>query len=300
MALLEVCCFSAESAILAGRAGADRIELCADRKAGGITPPRAWLTQVKQHVRVPVFVMIRQRGGDFHYSPREFEQMESQIDAFKPEADGYVFGILDVGGNVDVERTTRLVRRAHPWPCTFHRAFDATPDPLGALPAVIATGCQALLTSGGACSASAGVEVLRQLVEHAQGRIQVMPGGGIRANNIAELRALTEATWFHSSCVLAGSERPDVAALRRPGVGVDWALTRVMDVPIDSSTLCANEMPVSAVRVHIVSRTSTFSDTACDSGNMRHFYSGAMLFLPVLLVTMPWAGVARRRIQDVV
>nr|POE74742.1 copper homeostasis protein cutc like [Quercus suber] len=215
MPFLEVCCFSVESAILAGTSGADRIELCRDSNAGGTTPPRAWLTQVKQHVRVPVFVMIRQRGGDFHYSRREFEQMETQIDAFKPEADGYVFGILDVSGNVDVERTRRLVRRAHPWPCTFHRAFDATPDPLRALSAVVATGCRTILTSGGALSAAAGIEMLRSLVERARGRIQVMPGGGVRPDNVAEIRALTGATWFHSSCVLAaGSDRPDVNALR--------------------------------------------------------------------------------------
>ncbi|KAK0948890.1 hypothetical protein LTS01_025936, partial [Friedmanniomyces endolithicus] len=108
MALLEVCCFDPESAILAAEAGADRIELCDDREAGGTTPPLAWLRHVQRHVRIPVFVMIRPRSGDFNYTTPEFDRMKHEITALKPQADGFVFGILHDDRRVNVAWTAEL------------------------------------------------------------------------------------------------------------------------------------------------------------------------------------------------
>ncbi|KAK5119774.1 hypothetical protein LTR85_007350 [Meristemomyces frigidus] len=214
MALLEVACFSPEHALLAYEAGADRIELCNDRHAGGTTPPLRWLTAIREIITVPVFVMIRPRGGDFHYSDQEFSQMKAEIQNFKGLADGYVFGLLNGEGKVDVARTGDLVGCAHPLPCTFHRAFDDTPNAFEAFENVISAGCRAILTSGGAASALAGVETLAQLVRMSQGRVTVMPGGSVRARNIAMVKGYTKAEVFHSSGVPKGMEVPSADEIR--------------------------------------------------------------------------------------
>lgn len=215
MALLEVACFSPENAILAFQAGADRIELCHDREAGGTTPPYEWLPLVNSQVTIPIYVMIRPRGGDFHYSDEEFDQMRADIDRFKPEANGYVFGILDIDKKVDTCRTAELVERARPLPCTFHRALDETADLFEAFEDVISTGCKAVLSSGGASSASGGVEMLGQMIRMSTKRITVIPGGGVRSKNVSEVQGFTKASIMHSSACLRGKDEPDVDEIRR-------------------------------------------------------------------------------------
>ncbi len=202
MALLEIACFTPESAILAFNAGADRIELCDNREAGGTTPSLASLLLVKGYVTIPVFVMIRPRGRNFNYSDEEFEQMLDDIDRFKKTANGFVFGILSECNDVDTARTTVLAEKASPLPCTFHRAFDETRDKLKALEDVVACGCQAVLTSGGALAAAAGASLLRELVGQAGDRIQVIVGGGVRTKNVVRLAELTNAHAYHSSAIL--------------------------------------------------------------------------------------------------
>ncbi|KAK0300102.1 hypothetical protein LTS16_000799 [Friedmanniomyces endolithicus] len=215
MALLEVCCFTPESAVLAYEAGADRIELCINREAGGTTPPVEWLAEIQRHVRIPVFVMIRPRAGDFTYSSVEFDQMKRDINAFKPRADGFVFGILDGQAKVDVARMAELVQTAAPLPCTFHKAFDETPDLLEAFEDVLATGCSAILTSGGAASALAGVDTLGELVRKSQRRLTIMPGGSVRASNISRIRKLTGAGMIHTSGVPEGATGPSASEVRQ-------------------------------------------------------------------------------------
>ena len=214
MPTLEIACFDAASALIASNAGTDRIELCQDREAGGTTPSLDTVKFVKESVTIPVFVMIRPRGGDFCYSSAEFEQMASDIDELMPLVDGFVFGILDEERRVDVTRTVLLAVRAHPLPCTFHRAIDETPDKLNALEDVIKTGCSTVLTSGGAASAIDGPDVLAELVQVAGNRIEVMPGGGVRSDNIALLRDITQVSAFHSSALLGENEVPRVDEIR--------------------------------------------------------------------------------------
>lgn len=214
MSLLEVCCFNPESATIASEAGADRIELCDSQHAGGTTPVKEWLASIKSKVTIPVFVMIRPRGGDFNFTDVEFEHMKAEIDELKPMADGFVFGILDDQRQIDIGRTAELVRRAAPLPCTFHKAFDETPDPLQAFEDVIATGCHSILSSGGASGVSGGVNVLKTMVQRASGRITVMPGGGVRSSNLARIRAATGAYQFHSSAMHKDSNLPDAGEIR--------------------------------------------------------------------------------------
>lgn len=255
MALLEVACFDPQHAILAYEAGADRIELCDDRDAGGTTPPLTWLTTVKNHVTVPVFVMIRPRGGDFHYTDKEFARMKAEIHGFKSIADGFVFGMLDAQRKVDVAKTAELVRLAHPLPCTFHRAFDETSDTFEAFEDVISAGFCAVLTSGGAPSALVGIRVLGQLVRMSRGRITVMPGGSVRTKNIAMVKGYSRANIFHSSAVLKGTEEPspdEIRAMKRllqePMLSLKQTATPTEDGTSDDSDLFA-DIQMSAVSI---------------------------------------------------
>lgn len=160
--------------------------------------------------------MIRPLSGAFNPTAQEFQSMESSIDEFKAAgADGFVFGILGADGRVDVDRTRALVTRAVPLPCTFHRAIDETKDLLGALEDVVRAGCHAVLSSGGAASASDGVEGLQAMVERAAGRVVVIPGGGVRGENLAWIRERTGAEVFHSSALSEGSEWPDSSEIQR-------------------------------------------------------------------------------------
>ncbi|KAK5174280.1 uncharacterized protein LTR77_001360 [Saxophila tyrrhenica] len=215
MALLEIACFTPESAIRAYDAGADRIELCDDREAGGTTPSMETLRAVKEQVTVPVYVMIRARGGNFVYTEAEFGRMLDDVDRFKASAEGFVFGVLGDGNDVDIERTTQLVARASPLPCTFHRAFDEAQDQLQALEDVMGCGCKAILTSGGAPNAAAGAVSLAKLVEQAEGRIQIIVGGGVRSENAAELAEVTKAKAYHSSAILEGCADVDMDEVRQ-------------------------------------------------------------------------------------
>ena len=215
MALLEIACFSADNAIAAWNAGADRIELCDNGEAGGITPSLESLVTVKKHVNIPVFVMIRPRGGDFNYSDLEYARMKDDIDVFKSKADGCVFGILDKQDYVDIRRTTELVQKASPLPCTFHRAFDETRNQKQALEDVVTSGCHAILSSGGASTAVSGATVLRELVQLARGRVTVIPGGGIRVKSLLELYGFTRANVYHSSGLINGRTEPDPSEIRQ-------------------------------------------------------------------------------------
>jgi len=197
---LEICVDSAEGAVAAQVGGADRIELCAALVEGGTTPSFGLLRTTLAAVGIDVAAMIRPRGGDFHYSARELEIMRLDIEvARKAGAHGVVLGVLCPDGTVDAERVAQLVAAARPMSVTFHRAFDVTRDPIEALETLIALGCERVLTSGQEATAPEGLPLLRKLVDHARGRIVVMPGCGIRANNLAHVRAATGAHELHAS-----------------------------------------------------------------------------------------------------
>ncbi|HYL85947.1 MAG TPA: copper homeostasis protein CutC [Candidatus Angelobacter sp.] len=196
---LEISVQTVEAALAAERGGADRIELCADLNVGGLTPSRELLRGVREAVGIPVFSMIRPRGGDFVYSAEEYEEMRRAIAVAKESRmDGLVLGILHEDRRVDVERTRELVGQARPLPATFHRAFDECHDLQQSLEVVIQTGAARILTSGGAKSALEGATVLASLNEAASERIVIVPGAGISAANVAEVVQQTGAREFHS------------------------------------------------------------------------------------------------------
>ena len=197
--VLEISVESVERAVAAERGGAERIELCGALDVGGITPGVELMRAARGAARVPIFAMMRPRGGDFVYSAAEFEEMKRSIDAARAVGmDGVVMGILKSDGTVDVSRTAELVRAAAPLPVTFHREFDQSADLFAGLEDVVATGARRLLTSGGAATAPEAVARIAELVRRAEGRVIVMPGSGITAGNVAEITTATGAAEFHA------------------------------------------------------------------------------------------------------
>jgi copper homeostasis protein len=196
---LEISVESVEAALAAERGGAQRIELCSNTREGGTTPSVELLRVVRERVRLPIFSMVRPRGGNFVYSDVEFAAMQDEIDiAKRMRMDGIVLGLLHSDGRVDIERTRQLVARAAPLPVTFHRAFDESTELRTALEDVIQTGAVRLLTSGGKNTAPEALDVLGNLVRLAANRIAVMPGSGLHAGNIREAVRLTGAREFHA------------------------------------------------------------------------------------------------------
>ncbi len=188
---IEVCVYSLESCLAAQEAGADRVELCAAMYDGGITPSAATIQMARSILRIGLFVIIRPRGGDFLYTDMEYEQMKIDLlFAKKCGVDGVVFGLLKEDGQIDVGRTKELVELAKPLPVTFHRAFDMTSDYKQALEDVIAAGCHRILTSGQRNTAVEGKAIIKELVEQAAGRIQIMAGSGVSAVNAQEIAAI--------------------------------------------------------------------------------------------------------------
>jgi len=197
---LEVCIDSVESAIAAERGGARRVELCSALLEGGVTPGGGLIATVRRSIAIDLFVMIRPRGGDFCYTPTEFEGMQEEIKlARRLGADGVVLGLLDEQGLVDVARTGQLVDLARSLPVTFHRAIDMTPDLPAALEAVVAAGATRILTSGGAPNARLGSATIARMVTAAGDRASIMPGGGVTLATVGEIAQVTGASEFHAS-----------------------------------------------------------------------------------------------------
>lgn len=182
--LLEICANSYRSAMHAENAGAHRIELCSELAVGGITPSFGLIKKVTETLKIPIFVLIRPRSGNFSYSDDEFEIMKSDILQCKAMGcDGIVSGILNTDNTIDTERTKALIELAKPLPFTFHRAFDWVKNPAEALAQLRDLGADRVLTSGQEASALKGIELLKLLKKKAANKITVLPGGGINADN---------------------------------------------------------------------------------------------------------------------
>ncbi|MBL7862779.1 MAG: copper homeostasis protein CutC [Cyclobacteriaceae bacterium] len=198
--IVEVVVYNIESALQAQRGGADRIEVCDNPAEGGTTPSFGIIEAVRQHVNLDVFVMIRPRGGDFHYSTYEFHCMKRDIDQCqKLSVDGVVFGILLTNGKLDKKRCKELIDRARPLKVTCHRAFDMTRDPLEALEDCIEVGFDRILTSGHQATADKGADLIGELVKQASGRIVIMPGSGVNEQTVQGIVLKTKATEIHFS-----------------------------------------------------------------------------------------------------
>lgn len=200
--MLEIACFEITSAETALNSMADRIEFCDNLELGGVTPDFYEFLHLKRNYRTPIYVMIRPKGGPFFYSDAEFMEMKTSLITFREAgANGFVFGVLDAHNEIDKKRNAELLELAGEIPCTFHRAFDRTADLDRSVQTLINLGFRSVLTSGGKTNAMEGKENIKDLVEKYQHKIEILIGGGVRSENIAELKEFTGGTSFHSSAI---------------------------------------------------------------------------------------------------
>ncbi len=198
MMILEACIDDIQSARNAVEGGADRLELCDNLADGGTTPSHALIEWMVAHAGVPVFPIIRVRGGGFVYSPDELDVMcRDAAHARALGAPGMVIGVLTAGGDVDRDATRRLIDAADGAAITFHRAFDRCRDPYQALETLIELGVDRILTSGQRARAWEGRELIAELVRRADGRLAVMAGGGVNENDAAALIRETGVRELH-------------------------------------------------------------------------------------------------------
>jgi len=198
--LLECCCGSAEDALEAARGGAGRAELCSDLFHGGLTPSIGSLKIAKAGCEIPIMAMIRPREGGFCYTETEFAVcIEDAKALIAAGADGLVFGFLHQDGTLDAGRTQTIAEIALSAgkEAVFHRAIDVVPDWREAMDTLMAMGLTRVLTSGQESDVSLGTETVRQMIEYAAGRIQVMPGAGITARNMQRIIRETGCCQIH-------------------------------------------------------------------------------------------------------
>ncbi|MGB5693976.1 MAG: copper homeostasis protein CutC [Flavobacteriaceae bacterium] len=188
--IVEVCANSVESALIAEKAGADRLELCSELGIGGITPSYGVLSRIREMVTIPVHILIRPRSGHFSYSDAEFSVMLADIDrCVEMGFEGIVSGVLHPEFILDKDRTMALVERAAGRQFTFHRAFDWVADPIQTLSELEAIGVDNILSSGQGNTALEGMGILKELNYKAV-NCKIIPAAGIRSEIALELRAL--------------------------------------------------------------------------------------------------------------
>lgn len=214
--LIEICCGGLEDAVEAKKGGADRIELNSALFLGGLTPSIGALIETKKAINIPVMVMIRPRPGGFCYSEYDILAMEKDIQlALEYGADGVAFGVLNQDGTVNQNACKRLLKHTGNAEVVFHRAFDVTPNPIEALDTLIDLGFKRVLTSGQKTNALEGAALLKELVAHGEGHIEILPGGGIRQNNAMDICKYTGCNQIHMGPLML---KKDTSTANRPDI----------------------------------------------------------------------------------
>jgi len=196
---LEICLDNYESLKIAANHGADRIELCASLKEGGLTPPLSFI-EAALKVGPTIFVNIRPRSCDFLYTGDELEMMHSDIHtAKKAGAPGVVFGVLTESGEIDVPAMKSLMKAAQGLDVTFHRAVDQVRDVYAAIDTCVELGVTRILSSGQKKSAYEGIETLAKMVQYANRRVMIMAAAGLNPSNVREIIERTRVDEVHGS-----------------------------------------------------------------------------------------------------
>ena len=214
--LVEAAVETLEAALAAERAGADRIELCVNLDDGGTTPSTGLAAAVIDATKLPVFVLIRPRAGDFVYSDEEIDLMIREVEtAGIIGVAGIVAGALRSDHAVDTVQTRALIEAAAGLPVTFHRALDSTLNTPDALEQLIDLGVTRVLTSGGAPTALEGADVIAALVNQARDRISIVAGGGIREHNVSDVVRRTGVREVHTRFVGEARMKDLVESVKR-------------------------------------------------------------------------------------
>lgn len=214
--ILEIACFNLESCLLAQQSGADRIEFCADYSVGGVTPNHYDILKAKELLHIPLHVIIRPRGGDFNYNQNEIDVMKKDIEFCKANnINGVVFGVLTNDKKINKPINKELVELAGNMSTSFHRAIDECVDIKEAMSDIVSLGFKRVLTSGGNSNAFEGIQVLKDCQNIFGEKITIIPGGGIRSNNIELISKETGCNEFHSAAITNSNEVIGIEEVKR-------------------------------------------------------------------------------------
>ena len=198
--IMEVCAFNIQSAIIAEKVGAARVELCDNPVEGGTTPSYGTIRQTREKISILLYPLIRPRSGNYLYDANEMAIIKHDIRMCKElGCNGISIGVQKINGEIDIDKFKQIVEWAYPMGVTCNRAFDVTPDPSLALENLIDCGCERVLTSGQKTAAPDAAIILKKLVQQARERIIIMPGAGIKSSNIKKLILDTGAKEYHGS-----------------------------------------------------------------------------------------------------
>ena len=199
----EACVESFEKALEAQNNGADRIELCENLSVGGTTPSYGTVKICLEKLNIPIFPMIRARGGNFIYSKDEIEIMKEDIKIFKElGVKGLVLGCLTSDNKIDLELTKTLVNLAYPMEITFHKAIDEISNPLDYIDDLVDIGIKRILTSGGKATALEGKDLINEMIKKSNGRLKIVVAGKVTKENLNELSNLISADEFHGKLIV--------------------------------------------------------------------------------------------------
>ena len=199
----EACVESFEKALESQNNGADRIELCENLSVGGTTPSYGTVKVCLEKLDIPIFPMIRARGGNFIYSKDEIEIMKEDIKIFKElGVKGVVLGCLISNNKIDLELTKELVDLAYPMEVTFHKAIDEIQNPLDYIDNLINIGIKRILTSGGKATALEGKDLINEMIKKSNGRLKIVVAGKVTKENLNGLSNLISANEFHGKLIV--------------------------------------------------------------------------------------------------
>ena len=199
----EACVESFEKAKEAQDKGVNRIELCENLAVGGTTPSYGTVKVCLEKLNIPIFPMIRARGGNFVYSKDEIEIMKEDIKLFKElGVKGIVLGCLTFENKIDLELTRELVDLAYPMEVTFHKAIDEITNPLDYIDDLVNIGIKRILTSGGKATALEGKDLINEMIKKSNERLKVVVAGKVTKENLNELSNLICANEFHGKLIV--------------------------------------------------------------------------------------------------
>ena len=199
----EACVESFEKALEAQSNGANRIELCENLAVGGTTPSYGTVKICLEKLNIPIFPMIRARGGNFVYSKDEIEIMKEDIKIFKElGVKGVVLGCLTSDNKIDLELTKELVDLAYPMEVTFHKAIDEILNPLDYIDDLVNIGIKRILTSGGEATALEGKDLINEMIKKSNGRLKIVVAGKVTKENLNGLSNLISANEFHGKLIV--------------------------------------------------------------------------------------------------
>ena len=201
--IYEACAGDYNEGIKAFQRGATRIELCENLGAGGTTPSYGSVVRLTEDTDIPVRIMIRPRGGDFVYSPKEIEIMKDDIKLIKTTgAEGVVFGVLDRSNHIDIVVTRELVELARPLKVTFHKAIDEVGDLVQGVRVLKEIGVDSILTSGGKITALEGASLINAMIKAASGEVEIIAAGRITDENIHSVKGVISGEAFHGKKIV--------------------------------------------------------------------------------------------------